>query len=763
MKNTCVVSLKRMLFVVGITGAMLTVSAQDQCKVVGWATQNGGVSGGGSAAPTVVSNYNDFKSALTGSAKVVQVSGTITIPGGGRVTIQDQTGKTIIGLPGSKMVSTDMTKDGSGIMYIKRCKNFIMRNLVFEGPGAYDVDGYDNFCIDNCQNFWVDHCEFHDGMDGNFDIKNMSDLVSVTWCTFSYEKPPKAGGSGGSDDHRYTNLIGSSDGATGDEGHLNVTFNYCWWGNGCRERMPRMRYGKLHMVNNLFSSSVSNHCIRAGYKANILAVGNYFDNQKKPVDEYNGDYTAIRAYNNSGASDITKNSAFTPPYMLEVASPASIINPIKSCAGAKLVSANGCSSCGGPVNKPPAVTITGPTDNATFDAPATVTLTAMATDEDGSIAKVEFFNGTTLLGSDNSSPYSWSWASIAAGTYTVTAKATDNGGAAVTSDAVKIVVIDPTLPALSATDNTTQTVNSGTAMVPMVFTWGGAATDVTNTALPAGVTSTKNSAEKKLTISGTPTKDGTFSVTTVGGSPAVTLEAAILIKIPGVVLADWYKFQDATLPLEFVSFTDASVETDYFDESKPANGVAYTPGALRLNTGTGTMKITLRSLETLKFRWYATGGRTLKITYGPTGTEHTWNSSSQYESGAHEFDLTAMIPELVSSSPITVTIINDRTDGGSLNIHDLYVKGSEIPSTAAFHAAAAMRHQPAASVSSTPDALLLSGTFQRGNLPAAITVVNLLGKTVMTREFSAVVDISKLESGIYFLRAGVWSGRFIKR
>ncbi len=95
--------------------------------------------------------------------------------------------------------------------------------------------------------------------------------------------------------------------------------------------------------------------------------------------------------------------------------------------------------------------------------------------------------------------------------------------------------------------------------------------------------------------------------------------------------------------------------------------------------------------------------------------------------------------------------------------HDLYVEGSEKPSTGAFHAATAVRYHPAASASSTPDVWLLSGTFQRGNLPAAITVVNLLGKTVVIRELSAVVDISKLESGIYFLRAGSWSGRFIKR
>src|SRR5690606_695156 len=90
--------------------------SQDQCKVVGWATQNGSVTGGGSATPKVVSTYADLKSALTtASVKVVHVQGTITFPNNGRITIQDQTGKTIIGLPNSKMVSVDMSASGSGI------------------------------------------------------------------------------------------------------------------------------------------------------------------------------------------------------------------------------------------------------------------------------------------------------------------------------------------------------------------------------------------------------------------------------------------------------------------------------------------------------------------------------------------------------------------------------------------------------------------------------------------------------------------------
>jgi pectate lyase len=124
--------------------------------------------------------------------KVIQVNGTITVPSGGRISFQDQTGKTLFGSTGAKIVSADQTKAGSGIMYVKRCKNIIIRNLIFEGPGAYDVDGWDNVTLDASTNVWVDHCEFRDGVDGNFDIKAASDFITVSYCKFTYLKAPRA-------------------------------------------------------------------------------------------------------------------------------------------------------------------------------------------------------------------------------------------------------------------------------------------------------------------------------------------------------------------------------------------------------------------------------------------------------------------------------------------------------------------------------------------------------------------------------------------
>ena len=125
------------------------ISAKSQCTVIGWASENGGVTGGAAAIPTVVTTYDELKTAITSTTvKTINISGTITIPSGGRISFQDRSGKTIYGLPGSKLVSTDLTKDNSGIIYVKRCSNIIFRNITFEGPGAYDTDGWDNMTLD---------------------------------------------------------------------------------------------------------------------------------------------------------------------------------------------------------------------------------------------------------------------------------------------------------------------------------------------------------------------------------------------------------------------------------------------------------------------------------------------------------------------------------------------------------------------------------------------------------------------------------------
>ncbi|MCX6727614.1 MAG: dockerin type I domain-containing protein [Candidatus Saccharibacteria bacterium] len=76
-------------------------------------------------------------------------------------------------------------------------------------------------------------------------------------------------------------------------------------------------------------------------------------------------------------------------------------------------------------------------------APLNTTLTATPADSDGTITSVEFFRGTTSLGTKTAAPWTWPITGLAAGSYTYTAKATDNDGAATSSSNVTVTANAP--------------------------------------------------------------------------------------------------------------------------------------------------------------------------------------------------------------------------------------------------------------------------------------------------------------------------------
>lgn len=102
------------------------------------------------------------------------------------------------------------------------------------------------------------------------------------------------------------------------------------------------------------------------------------------------------------------------------------------------------------VNASPTVALTAPSNDAQFAAPASITLTAAAGDTDGTITQVQFFQGTTSLGVDATSPYSVTWSNAPVGVYVLTAVATDNRGAVVTSSAITVRVTASLLPTADA-------------------------------------------------------------------------------------------------------------------------------------------------------------------------------------------------------------------------------------------------------------------------------------------------------------------------
>jgi hypothetical protein len=186
-------------------------------------------------------------------------------------------------------------------------------------------------------------------------------------------------------------------------------------------------------------------------------------------------------------------------------------------------------------NQPPAVALTAPANGATFTAPATITVSANATDTDGTVARVDFFRGITLIGSDTSSPYSVSWTNVPAGTYSLTAIATDNNGATTTSAARTITVNAPANqpPAVSLT----APANGATFTAPANITVSANATDtdgtVTRVDFYHGATLIGSDTSSPYSVSWTNVAAGTYSLTAraTDNNGAVTTSAARSITV----------------------------------------------------------------------------------------------------------------------------------------------------------------------------------------------------------------------------------------
>jgi len=106
-------------------------------------------------------------------------------------------------------------------------------------------------------------------------------------------------------------------------------------------------------------------------------------------------------------------------------------------------------------NQAPTVTINSPLSNASFNAPASITIDVTASDPDGSISQVNFYNGSTIIASDLTAPYSFTWNNVPAGVYNITALAIDNLNASASSTRNNIAVIANPPPVVSITNPVT--------------------------------------------------------------------------------------------------------------------------------------------------------------------------------------------------------------------------------------------------------------------------------------------------------------------
>lgn len=343
-----------------------------------------GVTGGGNGPITVVTTRAALETALkaSGAARII-VQGSIQMT---YLSIEAHD-KTLLGLPGSKLVNNTQTKDGSGIINLKASTNVIFRNLTFEGPGAYDADGRDNLTVDGCSKIWVDHCDFQDGMDGNYDHKGLTDNVTVSWCRFRYLKSPKAGGSGGTDDHRFTNLVGSNDSDKPSDGKYSITWQYCWWDNGCVERMTRARNAQLHFLNCYWNTNTGKCLLGLGGVTDTYVENSVFAGSGEKYRNY-GNGTVNLTTTGCTAPPSNVGSAAAPSYNHEVIPASGVVSAVtgKCGAGATLTVTTGgavSASCGG-VDPVTTYTLT-----TTTTGPGTVTLNpAGGTYDEGTVVTV---------------------------------------------------------------------------------------------------------------------------------------------------------------------------------------------------------------------------------------------------------------------------------------------------------------------------------------------------------------------------------------
>jgi len=322
---------------------------------VGWASVDGGTDGGKGQNPVVVTNCQELLTALgerDSTYRTIYIKGRIDVPG--LLRIKKVKNKSLIGLPGSCLANDKYTlaKDSTGILLLERCQNIIIQNVTFLGPGAFDRDANDDLCVSRSTHVWIDHCDFQDGMDGNFDCNKESDYLTISWCRFRYLKQPwsKLADDTNDDhnsDHRFSNLWGSSDREISSTGKLRTTFDHCWWDEGCRARMPFVRFGTIHLLNCLYSSSAASVYVQARYRSNVLVDGCAFINKPQKVNLFQtpSAKTAAREYNIRfrnclGAPDMEQRFGdadyYEPDYPYKATPASEVEKTVKAAAGATL-------------------------------------------------------------------------------------------------------------------------------------------------------------------------------------------------------------------------------------------------------------------------------------------------------------------------------------------------------------------------------------------------------------------------------------------
>lgn len=396
----------------------------------------------------------------------------------------------------------------------------------------------------------------------------------------------------------------------------------------------------------------------------------------------NGSISKVDFYNGSTLI----GTATTSPYTFVWNNPANGVDSLIAKAtdneGAVTTSATVIVFVSNASNVAPSVSITSPANNANFLTPATVTVTANATDSDGSIYKVEFYDGTNLLGTSTTSPYSFTGTVNDAGNYTITAKATDNGGLTTTSSVVNIVVTNPIKPTVSITLPT----NNANFLPPATITITATAADangtVTQVAFYNGTTLIGTSTTSPYSFNWTNVPLGTYTITAVAtdndGNTTISDAVNITVsKVPcvGTAVSGDYSYEVFTdagrVYFKFRPLSPIAGSSSAIIYVRPGTSGAY-PGYNMTASGsdfTYSQAIANSVNTSFYFSYNVPAGGERNSSTDP----HSYVVGTQCVAGAPTVSITSPTDAANFTAPASVTITATAADSdGTINRVEFY-------------------------------------------------------------------------------------------
>jgi pectate lyase len=320
-----------------------TITTEAPFGIAGFATQNGGTTGGQGGSTVTATTFTELKTYLESSTTyIVRVDRRIyNGTKGGRININSN--KTVLGVGSAGFL------DGVGLN-ISSKRNIIVQNIKItltsitdrSDPAVYDPDGDEGLaqiivnggdCISiqgSSSNVWIDHCELYnadptvqtnkDLYDGLVDIKNTSQYVTLSWNYFH--------------DNHKTHLIGSSDSDISDR---KLTFHHNYYRN-IVSRLPLNRGGVAHVYNNYFNV-IRGSAIDSRMGACVRVENNVFETAKSPVIASGTTLGKYQVLGNtfSGitgtAAPTSSTCTFTPPYSYPLDAASAVKSGVMSGAG----------------------------------------------------------------------------------------------------------------------------------------------------------------------------------------------------------------------------------------------------------------------------------------------------------------------------------------------------------------------------------------------------------------------------------------------